>query len=157
MSNEVLKLAYDAAGDALKQQDSTLGNLRTRATGLLAAAAVGTSFATSVGLYKAEPNVAKALPTWAGWSLLTLTIMIGVSVMIALWPASNWNFGPNPPALLASVAKDIDDVYTQAAGAMVAAAKANDHALKRRFLAYRIGVAALIFQVVTLVLGVLFL
>jgi hypothetical protein len=156
VANEVLKLAYEAAGDALKQQDSTLGNLRTRATGLLAAAAVGTSFVASVGLYKSQPG-SQTLPTWAEWSLLALTILIGASVMLTLWPTNSWNFGANPPALLASRAADIDDVYAHAAQAMVTGAEANDAMLRRRFLAYRFGVAALILQVATLVLGVLIL
>ena len=50
MANEVIKLAYEEARAALKEQDATLSNIRDRATGLLAAAAVGTSFAASVGL-----------------------------------------------------------------------------------------------------------
>src|SRR4051794_3473473 len=48
--NEVIKLAYEEARAALKEQDATLSNIRNRATGLLAAAAVGTSFAAAVGL-----------------------------------------------------------------------------------------------------------
>ena len=51
MANEVIKLAYEEVrAAALKEQDATLSNIRDRATGLLAAAAVGTSFAASVGL-----------------------------------------------------------------------------------------------------------
>ncbi len=154
MANEILKLAYQAAGETLAQQDSTLGNLRTRATGLLAAAAVGTSFATGVGLYKAEPGPS-TLPSWAGWVLLGLTIVIGVSVMIALWPATDWNFGANPAALLANSGQDVDVVHAAATTAMVAAAASNETFLNQRFLAYRIGVLTLILQAVTLVLGVL--
>ncbi len=156
MANEILRLAYQAACETLAQQDSTLGNLRTRATGLLAAAAVGTSFATSVGLYKAEPG-ASTLPTWAGWSLLVFTIVIGASVMIALWPATEWNFGANAAALLANSQRDLDVVHTEATRAMVTAAVANEKFLGRRFLAYRIGVLMLTLQAVTLVLGVLLL
>jgi hypothetical protein len=50
MPDEALTLAYDSTINALREQDSTLSNLRNRATGLLAAAAVGTSFTTAFGL-----------------------------------------------------------------------------------------------------------
>ncbi len=50
MPDEVLTLAYDSTINALREQDSTISNLCNRATGLLAAAAVGTSFTTALGL-----------------------------------------------------------------------------------------------------------
>src|SRR5918998_1535268 len=50
MPDEALTLAYESTINALREQDSTLSNLRNRATGLLAAAAVGTSFTTALGL-----------------------------------------------------------------------------------------------------------
>ena len=49
MTNEIVKLAFEEARAALKEQDATLGSLRNRAIGLLAAASVGTSFAASFG------------------------------------------------------------------------------------------------------------
>src|SRR3954452_3505216 len=64
--NEVIKLAYEEARAALKEQDATLSNIRNRATGLLAAAAVGTSFAAAVGLLNTDPARGTVLPIWAG-------------------------------------------------------------------------------------------
>ena len=154
-NEEVLKLAYEAVIEMLKQQDSTLGNLRTRATGLLGAAAIGTSFAASVGLYKAEPNDPNVLPPWAGWSLLALTVVIGGTVMFALWPITDWSFGPDPTRLLESSNKDLKAFYSEAVTGLAVDAKANSAAIERRFRAYRIGVAALILQIVALVLGIL--
>jgi hypothetical protein len=49
-------LAYEEARAALREQDATLGSVRNRATGLLAAAAVGTSIAASVGLLNTDPG-----------------------------------------------------------------------------------------------------
>jgi hypothetical protein len=155
VGNEILKLAYDAALVTLQQQDATLGSLRTRATGLLAAAAVGTSIATGVGLYKAEPG-ASTLPGWAGWALLGLTLVVGATVMVTLQP-TEWVFGAEPSALLddAVNGKDLDDVYRDATQDLIGCASANLKRIRLRVRAYRIGVAALILQVVVLILGVL--
>jgi len=62
MANEVIKLAYEEARAGLKEQDSTLSNIRNRATGLLAAAAVATSFAAAVGLLNTDPGRGAVLP-----------------------------------------------------------------------------------------------
>jgi len=67
MANEVIKLAYEEARAALKEQDATLSNIRNRATGLLAAAAVGTSFAASVGLLCSTPTLQET-PAWPMWA-----------------------------------------------------------------------------------------
>ena len=154
MANEVLKLAYEAALVALQQQDTSLGSIRNRATGLLAAAAVGTSIATGVGLYKVEPG-ATTLPGWAGWTLLLLTVAVGGSVMYTLLPTPHWNYGADPEGLLASASMDIDDVYRGATEAMVIATAANLAQINRRVTAYRIGTGTLILQIVVLILGVL--
>ncbi len=83
----VVKLAFEEARAALKEQDATLGNLRNRATGLLAAVSVGTSFAASVGFLNTDPTKGAVFPQRAGWTLLPLTLLIGGGVMTILWPA----------------------------------------------------------------------
>jgi len=80
MANEVIKLAYDEARAALKEPDATLSNIRNRPTGLLAAAAVGTSFDASVGLLCSTPTLqetpacpcglARRLGAWSRSSLV---------------------------------------------------------------------------------------
>lgn len=152
--NEVLKLAYETANGTLRDQDVTLANLRNRATGLLGAVAIGTSFAASVGLLTTDPG-SQTLPAWAGWTMLVLVIFIGGTVMLTLWPTADWKYGVQAAALLANSARSIDDVHQQAAQAMVAAAASNEELLNRRFMAYRVGVVALILEVVVLVVGVL--
>lgn len=69
-ADEVIRLAYDEARAALREQDATLANVRNRATGLLAAAAVGTSFGAAVGLLKTDPSRGYLFPRWAMWALL---------------------------------------------------------------------------------------
>jgi hypothetical protein len=153
LANDVLKLAYEAACIALREQDASLTSVRTRATGLLAAAVVGTSFATGVGLYKSAPGT-PTLPSWAAWSLFVMVIIIGSSVMMTLWPVRSWRFGVQPAGLLANAGLDIDEVYTQATRAMVTATEANEATLAIRFGAYRVGVAALIVEVLILIVAV---
>jgi hypothetical protein len=87
--NEVIKLAYEEARAALKEQDATLSNIRNRATGLLAAAAVGTSFTATIGLLRTDPAKGVVLPHWAGWTLIALVVLIGSGVMAVLWPSSS--------------------------------------------------------------------
>jgi len=60
MANEVIKLAYEEARAALKEQDATLSNIRNRPTGLLAAAAAGTSFACRIAATEATVRCAPA-------------------------------------------------------------------------------------------------
>ena len=89
------ELAYNAAVDVLKQQDATLANMRNRASGLLATAALAASFATSVGLFGAGATGSKPIPHQYGWVLLATVILIGVASSIVLWPVQRWGYGPN--------------------------------------------------------------
>jgi hypothetical protein len=55
-SDKRLELAYDAAQKKLAMQDTTLGNVRTRANTLLATAALFTSFSAGIGLLNNDPT-----------------------------------------------------------------------------------------------------
>jgi hypothetical protein len=152
MADEIARLAYDEARAALREQDATLSNVRNRATALLAATAVGTSFAATVGLLNVDPDRGDVVPAWAGWALLMLVILVGAGVMIVLWPASNWQFGPSAHKLLDSVGTDTDRVFRAATQAMISAIASNDRLLRRRMDAYRAAVVVLMTQVALLVL-----
>lgn len=153
MPNEVVKLAFEEARAALKEQDATLGNLRNRATGLLAAASVGTSFAASVGFLNTDPTKGVVFPPWAGWTLLPLTLLIGVGVMVILWPAADWSYGPTAKVILDACDRDIDDVRRVATQAMLLAAESNDRAIGTRVRAYQGTVVVLLLEIVVLVLA----
>lgn len=155
MSDDVLKLAYEAAGSALREQDATLTSLRNRATGLLSAAAVVTSLATAVGVGGGGPDRGSTLPVWAGWTLLALVCLIGTSAIFALWPAKNWNFGPDPAKLLASAGTDVDEVRRTATKALVSAITTNDRSIAVRGKAYRVGAALLLAEMIVLVAAAL--
>src|SRR5215208_3361777 len=94
-----LELAYDAALQALSQQDVSLGNLRNRATGLLSAAALVTSFAAGLGLLNTDPEKGEVFPVWAGVTLLCILIVIGALTMKILWPV-NYHHGADAKQLM---------------------------------------------------------
>ncbi|TYP86881.1 hypothetical protein [Blastococcus xanthinilyticus] len=155
MAGELTQLAYDEARAALREQDATLTSVRNRATGLLGAAAVATSFSTTVGLLNVDPARGGVLPTWAGWVLLFSVALIGVGVMVVLWPAPDWNFGPSARKLLDSVGAETDVVMQAATRAMIAGMASNDRRLERRMTAYRASVVVLMAQLVLLVLAMI--
>lgn len=155
MAEEITRLAYDEARAALREQDATLANVRNRATGLLAAAAVGTSFAAGVGLLNTDPARGATFPLWAGWTMFGLITSIGVGVSIVLWPVTRWSFGPHPAALLRHASHDADDTLRRATEAMIVAMASNDRLLTRRMTTYRITVGVLMIDILLLVAALL--
>lgn len=83
MPDESLKqhyaLAYDEARRALDAQESVVNELRSRASVLLAAAAVSTSFFGARALADGHPQV------WA-WIALVSFVLVSVAVLAILWP-----------------------------------------------------------------------
>ncbi|MGQ0778029.1 MAG: hypothetical protein ACT4NY_27065 [Pseudonocardiales bacterium] len=155
MPDDVLTLAYDSALNALREQDSTISNLRNRATGLLAAAAVGTSFTTALGLLNTDPDRGAIFPPWAGWTVVGLVALIGISVMVVLWPAPKWIFGPDPAKLLENAGKDIDDVRRIATRALLLGITANNRSIALRVTAYRLSAGLLLTESIVLILALL--
>lgn len=155
MADEVLKLAYEAALAALKEQDTSLKSVGNRATGLLSASALGTSFAAAIGVLNTDAARGPVVPQWAGWSMLTLVMLIGVACIMVLWPTSDWNFGTSPRTLLDHAGKDVDEVLSGATKALADAVDANERRIEVRSLLYRIGAMLLVGQTVVLVLALL--
>src|SRR4051812_49202519 len=156
MAGEVIRLAYDEARTALREQDTTLANVRNRATALLAAAAVGTSFSATAGLLNADPNRGRTFPEWAAWSLLVVTALIAIGVMGVLWPVPTWTFGPSPRALLRRATEDVNVVLEAAIEGMALAIASNDRLLKQRVAVYRATVLVLMLEIGLLVVALLF-
>ena len=155
MSGDVIRLAYDEARAALKEQDATLSNVRNRANGLLAAATVGTSLAVAVGLLNTDPSRGETLPMWAGWSLVGLVLAIGVGVMAVMWPSSAWSFGPDAEIILNHANADVDAVRRAATMAMIEAGKSNDRLVKWRVRTYQATVLLLLAEVLLLMSALL--
>lgn len=96
---ERLKLAYDAAVNDLTRQDTTLGNLRNRSSGVLTIAALITSFAAGIGFIQINPSKGAAFPNWAAITLLAILAVIVALNVVIMWPI-DFAFGPNPSAFL---------------------------------------------------------
>jgi hypothetical protein len=155
MADEVSRLAYDEARAALREQDATLSNVRNRATGLLAAVAVGTSFSASAGLLTTDPTRGRVFPVWAAWVLLVTVVLIAAGVLAVLWPTPAWNFGPSPAKLVAKAGQNVDEVLVAATHAMIAAIASNDRLLSQRMTAYRAAVLVLMVEMGLLVMTLL--
>lgn len=155
MVGEVARLAYDEARAALREQDATLANVRNRATALLAAAAVGTSFSATVGLLNTDADRGRVFPLWAAWALLAAVVLIATGVLVVLWPVPTWQFGPSPGKLLSKAADDVNDVFRAATSAMVVAIASNDRLLDQRMAAYRATVVLLMLEICLLVVALL--
>jgi hypothetical protein len=155
MADEVTRLAYDEARAALREQDATLANLRNRATALLGAAVVGTSFSATAGLLTTDPGRRDVFPEWAAWCLLGVITLIAVGVMAVLWPIPTWNFGPSPIELLGRANRDVDAVLRVATEGMVLALALNDRSLRQRISAYRATVVVLMMEIGLLVVALI--
>jgi hypothetical protein len=152
-----VELAYDSARDILKSQDTTLGNLRTRASGLLTTATVLTSFSAALGLVNIDPKKGAALPAWAAWALLAVLIGLGSLILFILWPVKTWHFGAHPGVILE---KADDGLATPAirryvADKMILGMGENATALGRRQTAFRAAVGLLLVEVAVLVVALL--
>jgi len=155
MADEVIRLAYDEARTALREQDATLSNVRNRSSALLTAAAIGTSFSATAGLLNTDPGRGRVFPEWAAWSLLAAVVLIAVGVMMVLWPASDWQYGPSPNKILSKAGADVNEVLHIATQALVAAVGSNDLLVTRRVQAYRATVLLLMIEIGILVVALL--
>jgi hypothetical protein len=156
-SDTLYELAYNAAVDVLKQQDATLANMRNRASGLLATAALAASFATSVGLFGAGTAGSKPIPHQYGWVLLATVILIGVASSIVLWPVQRWGYGPDPILILEAVEKDGltgNQFYDKFARLLVGAHARNAPKLIFRVRCYQAGILLLIVEVGTMIFAI---
>lgn len=151
-----LELAYSAACDVLKIQDQTLANVRSRATQILSTSALLTSIAAGVGLINLDPTKGETLSVTGAWSILVVTLAIGVLVIYVQWPARGWSFGPSPVKILArrKATPGIDDLREYVVDALVQGIDTNDRALKRRQTAFRWSAGGLLLEVAALLIAV---
>jgi hypothetical protein len=150
-----VELAYDSAREILKSQDTTLGNLRTRAGSLLTTAALLTSFSTALGLINLDPARGAVLPPWAAWALLGALVGLGALVLFVFWPVKTWHFGPHPGVILekADDGKSLSMIRRYVTERMLAGMGDNAVALRRRQTAFRWSVGLLLAEVSVLVIA----
>ncbi|MEX2547749.1 MAG: hypothetical protein WD830_08165 [Chloroflexota bacterium] len=95
---EHYRLAYDLALKALDQQQETLDGLRERASTLLAAAAIVTSFLGGAALPSGQ-KAALGIPGWIAVVLFGLTVVTTLNI---IRPRSGWRFLPNAKEVVGS-------------------------------------------------------
>ena len=153
MTETTLELAYDAALDSLKMQEARLSGLRSRATGVLSAAALVTSFSAGLGLINTNPKTGAVFPKWAALALLAALIAIGVLDMVVLWPAQKWQFGPDVREILCKHdgGTAVDDIRRCVIDDALDGVERNEKRLHPRFRCYRWSAGLLVGEVIILV------
>ena len=151
--DEGLKLAYEAAKDILKNQDTTLGNVRTRASNLLTVAALLTSFSVTLGLINTDPDKGFILPLAASWSLLVVLLLMGALVLFVLWPVRVWHFGPDAQEIFSRARKGQkeSDIRSYVVQELITGIAVNQTTLRRKQDAFRWSVIVLLAEVAVLV------
>ena len=155
-ADPVLELAYTAAIKALEQQDDTLGNLRNRATGLLSAVTIATTFSAGLGLFSPDASKGTPLPTWARWALLGLLLATAGLSIAVMWPKTI-AFGVDPRLMLArhETVKDLDGIRRYVIDEAVKGQVRNQKVLKKEFRLYKYAVIALAAEASVLLLALI--
>jgi hypothetical protein len=148
-----LELAYDAAQKYLAVQDTTLGNVRTRANTLLATAALFTTFSAGVGLIHTDSSKGAELSAIKGLILLLTVVVLGVCVIIVLWPISGWVFAPSAEKIMERYNQGEDEaaIRMYVITKMNEGIQANRISLGKKISAFKWAVFLLIFEVLLLV------
>lgn len=151
-SDKRLELAYNAAQTKLAMQDTTLGNIRTRANTLLASAALFTSFSAGAGLLNTNPDQGSVVSSYAGTSLLVILVLLGACVIYVDWPATNWAFVPSASIIMEKYRDDETEeaIRVFVTDAMIEGGKKNQPKLDRRQNAFRAAVVLLVAEVALL-------
>lgn len=158
-ADAVVAMAYDAAVATLHHQDSTLGNLRNRATGLLSAVTVATTFAGGVGLFSSDAAATNGIPAWTQWTLLPLLLVIGGLCLAVLWPIKRTIYGPSAARILeyydVDPRPDLVTVQRWVIDKMAAGITSNATSINRRFRYYQFAVQVLVLETGVLVAGLI--
>lgn len=101
---QVAQLAFDVAQDRVASQRASVDELRSRASGLLGAAAIATSFLAGFAL----DNRKEALNAFS-WLGFFATAAIVVLLLLVLWPGRDWRFGHDPKVVVDAYYKGIFD------------------------------------------------
>jgi hypothetical protein len=152
-ADEVVKLAYEAAVSHLDQQDTSLGNLRNRATWLITAAGILASLASNVGLLNTDASKGPVAPFGFVVALLVVIGGIGIVAVLVLLPAKKWTFGPSAEVLLAKAGQDETDVRKRATASLVTCIAENSRRYDARSQVLSIGYGLLVVEILIILVG----
>lgn len=94
-------LAYREARRGLEDQERSVVELRTRSGALIAAAAITTSFFGGQTLTRHDVGV-------AGWVAIGCFVLLGLAVLVMLWPWRDWTFSLEPEDFIATYLEPTD-------------------------------------------------
>jgi hypothetical protein len=151
--DQVVTLAYEAAVKHLDQQDSSLGNLRNRATWLITAAGILASLASNVGLLNTDASKGPVAPFGFVVALLIVIGGIGVVAVLVLLPAKKWTFGPSAKVLLDKAGQDETDVRTRATTSLIACIAENSRRYDGRSQVLSVGFGLLVVEILIILIG----
>jgi hypothetical protein len=157
LSEKGLELAYDACQKRLDSQDTTLGNLRSRANTLLASAALFISFSSGVGLIHAsDPTRGPALDPSHAKLLVGIVVALAVSVLSVQLPTRKWAYGPQPEVIMTKYQAQWTEtgIRFEIVKKMITDIDLNEKKLVRRAWAFR-GAALLLMVEAALLLSML--
>jgi hypothetical protein len=140
---DVYELAYREAVRALEHQRTTLSELRSRASMLLAAA----SIATSLLGQEAFRGMGSA-----GWAALSGFALLTTCVMVIVWPDKELTFETDLHALLADQLSSEQPTLSELSLGLITqmslSRHVNAHRLARAIRIFRVGIALLAIQMV---------
>lgn len=138
------ELAFDEAGRALDSQERAVNELRARAGVLIAAAAITTSFFGS--------RAVSGELTTAGWCAISAFALVGMTVLVVLWPRSDWEFSANATDVIATYIEaeppvTLDRIHRDLALHRSARYDHNGAHLRTLVRAFQLGLAMLLIEV----------
>jgi hypothetical protein len=156
LTEKVLEIAYDAASEALKQQDDTLANIRNRATTVLSSASIAVTFAAAVGAIGSDTKLARQYSGATGLILLSVLVVLGIAVMYVLWPVS-FRFGPDPVRILQmyDTSSEEDAIRRDITDALIIGMANNRDVILKKQRAFRIAVGLLLIEIVIILAAIL--
>jgi hypothetical protein len=85
------EIAFDASKEALKGQETSLEDLRTRAATVLSGASIATAFLGAQALKRPKNRPELWLDGWE-WVAAGSFVALAFTVIVILWPRKNWVF-----------------------------------------------------------------
>ena len=148
------ELAYEEAKRAVALQQRHVDRLQSASGILIAAAAITTSFFGTGALARGDVGV-------TGWTALACFGVIGVAVLIVLWPGHRWLFTANPRSFVVAYiehpagALDVPAIHRDLVAYMARRYIANARRLDTLTLVFTVCAELLVCEVMAWVAGIL--
>jgi hypothetical protein len=122
--------------------------MRARASALIAAAAIATSFFGAQAIQGSRVSA-------AAWIAIACFVLVGVCVLAVLWPRHDWEFAVSPARFIATYLEPADEeplelwsIHRDMALHLGASAEKNRRQLRWLMIAFRAGALLIIAEVV---------